>query len=276
MKKIGIICGGGTYPSLVFKACKSKNIHHCLIFIESESSFENFPVKDTPYISIKLGEIGKGLNFLKSQEVDTVVLAGHVARPNFSSLSLDETGMSWLLRLGMAVFSGDDALLKRLSELFLEENLKIISGTDFLDDVFLNVGIATKIHPSKQDEIDINRGIEVGLICGASDVGQSVIVNNGIVLGIECIEGTDKLIERCAALKNEETPSGVLIKISKPLQLEKIDLPTIGVDTIENIKKGNFRGIAVESGRCIVLEKEKVIALADELGLFLIGISVKD
>lgn len=272
MQKLGIICGGGSYPRLVAKACETRGIPYCLVILEP-----GVVSTTVPHITIKLGEVGKGLDFLKREGADAITLAGHVTRPDFSNLSLDQTGAKWLIKLGAAIFSGDDALLKRLSDLLAKEGFSIIAGTDLLGDIFLDEGVFTSRAPNSQDEIDIRRGIEVLRALGTCDVGQAIVVRNGIVLGIECAEGTDRLIERSYGLKKEiydaDDFSGVLVKLSKPLQMEKIDLPTIGLRTIENVHRAKLRGLAVEARRTIILEKDSVISKARELGLFLVGVA---
>jgi len=129
-----------------------------------------------------------------------------------------------------------------------------------------------RIIPDEQAEADIKRGIEVARGLGALDVGQAVVVQQGIVLGVEAIEGTDRLIRRCGELRREG-PGGVLVKMKKPGQDRRLDLPTIGVNTVREAASAGLRGIAVETGGALVLGRDAVTAEADRMGLFVIGVS---
>ena len=119
---------------------------------------------------------------------------------------------------------------------------------------------------------DIARGFDVALALGAVDVGQAVIVQQGIVLGVEAAEGTDALIARCAGLRLEG-PGGVLVKAKKPQQERRADLPTVGVATVHNAKSAGLRGIAVEAGNTLMIGLPDIIAAADDTGMFVIGVA---
>src|SRR5262249_37865436 len=125
----------------------------------------------------------------------------------------------------------------------------------------------------EESEKDISRGVEAAKALGALDIGQSVVVQQGMVLGVEAIEGTDALIARSAGLRREGKGPG-LVKIAKPQQDNRYDLPTIGPDTIEAVARAGFSGVALEAGRSLLLEREKTISLADKAGLFITGIKV--
>jgi hypothetical protein len=128
-----------------------------------------------------------------------------------------------------------------------------------------------KVTPDDQAQQDIARGLSVVKALGEADVGQAVIVQQGIVLGVEASEGTDALIARCAALKREG-PGGVLVKLAKPQQDDRFDLPTIGPETIAAAAKTGLSGIAIEAGRSLVIDRDKVRQLADEAGIFVVGL----
>ncbi len=129
-----------------------------------------------------------------------------------------------------------------------------------------------KIQPDARAEADIAQGINIARTLGELDIGQAVIVENGYALGVEAAEGTDALIERCGKLRRE-MHSGVLVKVRKPKQEERVDRPAIGVQTVEKIHAAGLAGIAIEAGGGIILDKEKTIAKADALGIFVVGVS---
>ena len=132
-----------------------------------------------------------------------------------------------------------------------------------------------RVKPSKEDEIDIRRGAEVAFALGRLDVGQSVVVQQGLVLGVEGIEGTDELIKRCSGYKRKGS-GGVLVKLRKSEQDMRIDLPTIGLRTVENAKACGLNGIAVHAGNALVVDEAEVVKAADKAGLFIVGIEPGD
>jgi DUF1009 family protein len=277
---IGIICGGGDYPRLIAKTCIEKNIDFCLLFINGctdifpQTLYNDllYPECSMPALTINLGEIETAIDFFKTNNVDKIIFAGHIKRPNFKDLSLDKKGASWLLKLGKAIFSGDDALLRAIVKLLNDDGFEIISGTDLIDDVFVSAGILTSKAPSDSEYFDIKKGFQAAKTLGALDIGQSVIVHDGLILGVECIEGTDNLIERCADLRKSST-GGILVKASKPEQDKRLDLPTIGVNTINLLKKHEFSGVAIEAEKCIVLNKKLVIEQANDFSMFFIAVN---
>jgi lipid-A-disaccharide synthase len=267
---IGIICGEGNYPRLVARACVDKGLDFCLVFLNGFCDANNWP--QVANISVNLGEVGRTIDFFRENGVRKIVFAGRVKRPNFRQLSVDRKGKSWLLKLKKSIFAGDDGLLKAVAELVQKEKFEIISGTSLLDDIFFAEGVFSLRAPSASDQDDIAVGLSAARELGLSDLGQSVIVSNKKVLGKEDENGTNALIEKCGP---EAKKGGILIKISKPQQDTRLDLPTIGVETIEMLHKNHFDGVVVEAGKCIVLNKEEVIKRANELNMFISAIQVQ-
>ncbi|MDR2157792.1 MAG: UDP-2,3-diacylglucosamine diphosphatase LpxI, partial [Holosporaceae bacterium] len=261
---VGIICGGGDYPRLVARACVQKDIDFCLVFLNGFCNEKNWP--SFKNISINLGEIEKAINFLVENKVKKIVFAGGVKRPKFNQLSLDEKGKSWLMKLGKAVFSGDDTLLKSIAKLLEKEGFEVISGTSLLEDIFFPEGIFSRRKPSKSDYTDIKIGLSAARELGILDLGQSVVVHNGEILGKEDNDGTNALLEKCGRRAKK---GGILVKVSKPQQDDRLDLPTIGVETIQTLHKNGFDGIIVEADRCIVINKKEVVRQANELNVFI-------
>ncbi|MDR2794843.1 MAG: UDP-2,3-diacylglucosamine diphosphatase LpxI [Holosporaceae bacterium] len=273
--RVCIICGGGCYPQLVAQACVAKGIGFCLLFLEGSSANSKLWTREisysnVPFLSIGFGEIAKALDFFHRNGVSEIIFAGGVKRPNFHEISLDKKGISWLLKLGTTIFSGDDALLKKLSDLLETEGFKIRAGTDLLDDIFVRNEVLSHRHPTEADYADIQRGLEVAAAIGNQDIGQAVIVSEGLILGVECVEGTDALVERCAFLRKTET-GGILVKTSKPQQDYRLDLPTIGPKTIDILSRHHFSGVAVEAGKCIVIDKKSVIEQVNNYSMLFCG-----
>jgi DUF1009 family protein len=266
---IGIVCGGGEYPRLIARACREKNLNFCLICLKEFCDPRGWSL--TKKLSINLGEIGKAIDFFHENNVKKVIFAGHVKRPDFNKLFLDPKGRKWLLKLGKAIFAGDDALLRAVSDLLRVEGFELMAGTDLLDNVFLGDGIFSRRRPSESDMKDIKIGFESAKRLGTQDIGQSSIVFQGKILGTEDADGTDALIERCAKSR-ESSIGGILVKVSKPQQDHRLDLPTVGMDTIDKLQKHSFDGLAIEAHRCIILNKKAVIDRANKLGIFVAGI----
>ncbi|MDR0753665.1 MAG: lipid-A-disaccharide synthase [Holosporaceae bacterium] len=264
---IGIICGSGDYPRLVSQACIEKNLEFCLIILKGFCSSSGWP--EVASISVGIGEIGKAIDFLHQHKVKKIIFAGAVKRPNFRKLTLDSKGRSWLLQLGKSILAGDDALLRAVSNLALQEGFETVAGTSLLDDIFFSPGIYSCREPTKADRKNIDIGLLAATELGISDAGQSVVVRNGKVIGKEDAHGTNALLEKYG----KERGSGrILVKIAKPQQDERLDLPTIGVETIDALHKNGFDGIVIEADRCIALNKEDIIARANELNIFIMAV----
>jgi DUF1009 family protein len=151
-----------------------------------------------------------------------------------------------------------------------------VSGVDsILEGLIARSGQYGAHAPDDQARSDLDRGLDVARAIGAMDVGQAVVVQQGMVLGVEGVEGTDALIKRCGELKREG-PGGVLVKIKKPDQDRRADLPTVGVETVATAVASGLRGIAFEAGGALIMDEAEMIREADAAGLFLIGISLSD
>lgn len=261
---ISIIAGGGDLPFKIIEKLNSLNIEYNVVSLFGFGP-ENYP-------QFKIGEIGKILAFIKSKMTTDVVFCGNVKRPSLFSLKLDSIGKKWLKVLGVKAFLGDNALLKGIKELLQKEGLNILSPQNILETLLTPKGILTKISPSDSDLKDIARGMFVLNTMSKADVGQSVIVQEGIILGIEAAEGTQCLIERCAALKLTAEKGGVLVKTSKINQEQSIDLPTIGKNTVLQAEHSKLAGIAIGALKSQVIDFNETINLANEKGIFIIGV----
>ena len=166
---------------------------------------------------------------------------------------------------------GDDALLKGIKELLAKENIEVLSPQSILKSLLTPAGILTENKPNKRDMEDIARGVFVLNTLSKADIGQAVIVQDGVVLGIEAIEGTKQLITRCKTLKLAKF-GGVLVKMAKHGQDMSIDLPTIGDQTIIECVNSGLCGIALSAKTSQIIDYNKTINIANKYGLFIIGI----
>ncbi len=266
---LGIIAGSGALFSMVWEEALSQKLQPAVVvFNDSTHQFN-----DVPHLQTTLGKIGEILNFFKSHGIKRLIFAGRIARPSFTSLSFDSTGLRWMQKLGIKTFGGDDTLLKGITELLEGEGFQIISPREFLPNLVLKPGVYTNVQPGDLDEKDIARGQAVLSALSNADVGQACIVQEGIVLGIEAIEGTQNLIERCVNFKRQAT-GGVLVKIAKQNQSTLVDLPTIGTNTVEAMHKCGLSGVAISANTTQVLDFNQVTLLCNRYNIFLKAIKV--
>ncbi len=266
---IGIIAGGGELPNETIYRCQQQGQSVFVVAFEGHES--GLKLDGVPHGVFHLGSVGKAIRALKSAGVSTIALAGRVGRPSLSSLNMDFSALKLLKRLSESRFIGDNFVFTTLID-FLEDNgFKVVGVQDVAPSLLSPHGVLGKHNADKRMRDDIKIASHILRTMGDLDVGQGAIVQHGLVLGIEAIEGTDALIERCGILRKKES-GGVLVKLKKPTQDARIDLPTIGVQTVENINKAGLKGIAVEAGASLIVHKEEVINRADELGIALLGV----
>ena len=146
---------------------------------------------------------------------------------------------------------------------------------EVMPDLLVKEGILTRHKPSKRDKEDIRRGVEAALALGRLDIGQAVVVQQGLVLGVEGIEGTDELLRRCRDYRRKGG-GGVLVKLRKPQQDMRIDLPTIGPRSVERAHESGLEGLVIHAGNGLMVDEEETVALADKYGMFIIGVNPDD
>lgn len=266
--KLGIIAGGGEFPGLVIAACRAQDRDFHVLALRGHA--DPLVIGDAPADWIRLGEAGTGFKRLHQVGVTEVVMIGPVRRPTLKELAPDFRTTKFFAKVGLKAL-GDDGLLRAVAREFEEEGFRLIGVDDVLQDCLAPCGVVGKIQPDDQARADMERGFQVAKGLGQLDVGQSVVVQQGIVLGVEAIEGTDRLLRRCGELRRDGV-GGVLVKVCKPGQDRRLDLPTIGVNTIDEAAAAGLRGIAVEADKTLVLGIDRLRQRADQHGLFLIGL----
>tara|TARA_Y100001936_G_scaffold253877_1_gene321929 strand:+ start:5958 stop:6776 length:819 start_codon:yes stop_codon:yes gene_type:complete len=265
--KLGIIAGGGDLPWLLREACKFKNRDCVFLALNGNVEESRLP---TPDNWIRIGDWGKNLDLLHELGVKDLVLAGTVRRPGLKELRPDSRGAVFLTRLGRLWF-GDNSILSAVVDELETEGFRVVSPESLLDGFISKEGAYGQFVPSAEEKKDINRGIEVLKTIGELDIGQAVVVQQEIVLAVEAAEGTDELIRRSSSLCRDGG-GGVLVKFAKPNQERRVDLPTIGVQTIMAARDAGLAGIAVEAGGALVIDEETITKIADENSMFLIGV----
>jgi DUF1009 family protein len=228
-------------------------------------------ISSFPHAVLRLGAAEEIQAHLRANDVRDVVLVGSVRRPTPLELRPDALMRRLLLRLGRDFFRGDDGLLGSIVRVMSEEGYRVLGAHEIMRDVIGPSGQLTRAAPDAVALADIQRGIAVVRALGAADVGQGCVVQQGLVLAVEAVEGTDAMLARAGALAREGE-GGVLVKLVKPAQDRRIDLPTIGPATVEAARQAGLRGIAYEAEGTMIVDRPATIAAADAAGLFLLGL----
>ena len=267
MSRLGIIAGRGNLPRQLIEACRVNQRDFFVLGLKGQT--EPATVANTDHAWTRLGAAEEGFKILKSKGVDTLVMAGSIRRPSLAEMRPDFRTLQVFAKLGMAAF-GDDTLLSAVTQELEKEGFSIIGAHEVDPHLLTPEGVLGSLAVPNDSKSDVEFGIIVTKTLGRLDVGQAAIVQQGIVLGIEALEGTDALIDRCRTLRRKGR-GGVLVKSCKPQQDRRVDLPTIGVRTLRKAYEASLSGIAVEAGASLLLDRAAVIDAADKLGLFIVG-----
>lgn len=267
--RLGVLAGGGRLPAAVVDAALAQGRDVFVLAFEGQT--DPGWLAGTDHAWVRLGQFADAFARLRAAGVGEVCMIGPVRRPSLAELRPDWRAAQALARIGVRAF-GDDGLLSAVVREIEGEGFRVVGAEEVLGALAARAGTYGRIAPSEQDRQDIARGVEVLRALGAVDVGQAAVVERGVVLGIEAIEGTDALVARCGALRREAS-GGVLVKIAKPAQERRVDLPTIGVRTVEAVADAGLAGIAVEAGRALVADAHAVAAAADARGIFVFGLA---
>lgn len=275
MRKLGLIAGGGTLPVEIARHCEQAGRP---LFIARLKGFADEQLTAFPGAEVGLAEIGKCIKVLKQAGCEAVCLVGNVSRPDLSQFKPDLRGLAMLPALVMAGRKGDDALLRVVLGEFIKEGFAVEGAQEAKPDLTLGAGPMGRVAPRPEHWPDIQRALMIAREVGRLDIGQGAVVCEGLVLAVEAQEGTDAMLRRvlaevAPALRGAPgAPRGVLAKAPKPIQETRIDMPTIGLATLHRAAAAGLAGIAGETGRLLVLDREEVMALADDLGLFIVGV----
>ncbi|HTI85189.1 MAG TPA: UDP-2,3-diacylglucosamine diphosphatase LpxI [Alphaproteobacteria bacterium] len=267
--RLGIVAGSGDLPRRLFEACRAGGRDPFILALEGHT--DPALVEHVPHAWIRLGAAADGFAALRDAGVNEVVFIGPVRRPSLTSLMPDVRAAKFLARVGMRAF-GDDGLLSAIVKEFEAEGFKVVGADEVLSELVAPNGVVGTVLPDDAAKADIARGLAVVKALGALDIGQGAVVEAGVVLGVEAIEGTDALIERAGKLKREGPRRGVLVKAKKPGQERRVDLPAVGVATVERVAAAGLAGIAIEAGAALIVDREEVARRADAAGIFVIGV----
>jgi len=275
-RPIAIICGGGTLPFAVADSIRARGGRVVLYPIRGWA--DPVAVADYPHHWIAIGQGGRFRRLMVQEGCRDIVLIGNLLRPAISEVRLDFTTILLLPRIIAAFRGGDDHLLSGIGRL-LEDlgGFRLVSAKDVAPEVLVREGVLGRTQPSERDLADIQHGLAVLHAIGPFDIGQGVVVADKHVLAVEAAEGTDRMLQRIAELREvgrikAARGRGVLIKGPKPGQDRRFDLPTIGPRTIEEVARAGLAGLAVVAGAALIAEPTRVVAAADAASVFVTGI----
>lgn len=267
--RLGLIAGGGDLPVHVAEAAQAEGRLGTVVALDGFAD----PARFDSAHARGLGELGGVMKDLASARCDAVCFAGIVSRPDFSRLKPDFKGITVLPKMIAAAARGDDALLRTVIGVFESEGLTVVGADEIARELTARPGFLGAVRPDEVQRRDALRALHVAAVIGAEDVGQGAVVSNGLVLAVEAQEGTDAMLKRVADLPETlrgtaEQRRGVLAKCPKPGQERRIDLPVIGVSTVEGAARAGLAGIAAPAEGALILGADAVGKAAQDAGLF--------
>jgi len=265
MNNIGIIAGGGNLPIAIGSNLIKKNFN--VFFFVIEEFFNTVNYKDMNVTIINLKSAKKIIETLKSKNIDSIIMAGNIKRPSITDLSFDFQTFKMAKDL-LLNKTGDNSLLVSIKKYFKDNGFDYFEWKEHCPELFANSDNLTQLKPTRKARENLKKALSIFKSFGETDVGQSMIIQNQIVLGLEAVEGTDNLIIRCKDYK-KSGDKGILVKFSKYNQSNILDIPTIGEKTVKLLKDCNYEGMYLEKDCCLIINKEKTIDLANQYKVFI-------
>jgi len=265
--KIGIIAGGGQFPLLFARAVKRQGLRVYTAAHRGETD-ESLAGQVDRLQWVRLGQLGKIINFFKEEGVKKTVFIGSITKTNiFRDVRPDLKGLGLWNKIDI---KQDDAILRAVADRLEKDGIEVVASTRYVPELLFPSGVLTKKKPTKEQVSDIHFGWRIARAVGDLDIGQCVVVRNQTVLAVEAIEGTDAAIRRGGSLGKEKT---VVVKLRKPNQDLRFDLPAVGEKTIASMQEVKAAVLAVEAGYALFFDREAVIRAADAAGIVVVGIT---
>jgi hypothetical protein len=264
--KYGLIAGGGRFPLMVLAAAKQQGHEMVVVAVKEETLPEIEPLASRCYW-ISLGELTRLIEILHKEQITEAVMAGRVQHKRiFSSIRPD-----WKLikLLGSLSSKNTDSLIGAVEKVLAEEGIHLTDSTALLAPEMAKEGLNTKRKPSSDEQADIDYGTKVARALAAQDIGQSVVICEKACVAVEAMEGTDAIIERAGALSNGRRLT--VVKVAKPKQNMRYDVPTVGPTTIAKMKSANASALAVDAGKTLLIDRNELLAAASEANITIIG-----
>jgi UDP-2,3-diacylglucosamine hydrolase len=272
-RPLAILCGGGGFPLEVARAALANGRPPFLVGVagSSDAAIEAFA-----HVWVHMGQIGKMFGALKERGIADIALVGAMTRPEFSDLRLDWGALKRAPELAQLFRGGDNRLLVGIAGIFEREGLRVVGAHEIAPQLLAPVGPIGARKASAEAQADIRIGAALLAALSPFDAGQGAVVANGRVIAIEAAEGTDAMLLRVAELRTSrrlrfQGPAGVFVKLPKRGQDLRLDMPAIGVRTIEAAQRAQLLGIALVAGQVLVADRDAVARLADQADLFVAG-----
>ncbi|QJB57589.1 UDP-2,3-diacylglucosamine diphosphatase LpxI [Pseudodesulfovibrio sp. zrk46] len=264
---IGLIAGGRQFPILVAQGVKAMGSRLVVAGFTGHTNMDVIEYADV-WQELKLGKLGKLISFFKSNNVDKILMAGTINKPKVMDVRhLDMRAIKLIFKQKN---KGDSAILGSLAAEFEREGMPVVPAHEFLPDLLTPEGTLTQREPDDREWEDLAFAWKIAKNLGEMDIGQCLVVREGIVSAVEALEGTDATIQRGCKLGGEGC---VVIKVFKPGQQEEVDLPSLGLDTIKAMADGGATCLGVEAEKSLFFDREQAISLANKHGIAVVGLS---
>ncbi len=263
IKKLGLIAGNGWLPVAIIAHCQQQNIPFVILAIAGQTPDDL--IQQHPHQWIKFATISHTFNIMEQEGCSHVMMAGGMKRPRLSTLRPDKRGLKLLGRLGLNI--GDDTLLKAVTAEIESAGFQVIGAHELLKDLLLPAEVLTKQQPTTQQWQDVVLGFQIAKQIGALDIGQAVLIEEGRVLAVENVAGTAAMLQAMQPYAK----NAVLVKCAKPQQEQRADLPSLGLETIEQAHQCGISLIAGEAGKTLLLQSVETIKAAKNYGIILLG-----
>ncbi|MEW6264685.1 MAG: UDP-2,3-diacylglucosamine diphosphatase LpxI [Thermodesulfobacteriota bacterium] len=265
MTRIGLVAGSSQFPILLAQAARKNGLSVSAVALEGETDPALADLVDS-LLWVKIGQLQKAIDFFKEGRITEAVMAGGLNKKNmFRGFDPDARALAVAARLPHL---NDDALLRAMAEEFAQDGIKIKPTTEFTPELAAPEGVLTRRSPTAEETADIEFGWRIAKALGAMDVGQCVVVRRRTVLALEAIEGSDETIRRGGRLAREKA---VVVKVCKPNQDLRFDLPCVGLGTLAAMSEVKASVLALEAGRTLMFDREEMIAAADREGMAVIA-----
>ena len=261
---IGLFLGEKKLPLEILKSLKKKKIKYFIIDLSKNNKFK----KDKNSYFINIGKFGKIIELIKSKKCKKVLFAGNIVKPRMSKLKLDLKGIYYMPRIIRASKLGDAAILKELINILSENKIKVIKLNSYNPELTLSKGCHTKLKPSMIDKLTIKKGIQILNKTNSLNHIQALVINNQKIISIEKRKGTKDMLK---SIRNNNLKNKLLLKMPKSKQDLRVDLPTIGLDTLKDCKKANIKGIVVKADQNIFLDMREGIKFANKNKMFVVA-----
>ncbi len=268
LTSLGIIAGSGVLPRLLLNYCHENGIKPYVVGFTGQTDPQTIIGQD--YLMTRIGASSKTVKWLHENGVKDLVLIGAIKRPRLFDSVPDWATLKFFIQVGIRLIKspvGDSDLLNIARELLEKQGFKLHGVHEFISDILMPEGVLGLVSPDEQSLTDIKTGFEASQELGASDIGQSVIILNGEVIGREDANGTSALIEK------HGQAGAILVKSCKPQQDKDLDLPTIGPETVKSCAHKKMAGIVGHAKNTLFIEGDKIITTANDNGLFIMGVT---